>query len=60
MATAASTDVAFLRVSTRDVPDSERVPFWREVFARQMCHLEFEPCQRARWMQMPPYSHCMA
>jgi AraC-like DNA-binding protein len=40
---APSTDVALLRVSTRDVPDSERTAYWREVFARQMCHLEFEP-----------------
>jgi hypothetical protein len=38
-----SPDVGFLRVSTRDFPDSERTSFWREVFARQMCHLEFEP-----------------
>ena len=40
---APSTDAALLRVSTRDLPESERAPFWREVFARQMCHLEFEP-----------------
>jgi AraC-like DNA-binding protein len=32
-----------LRVSTHDVAETERHPFWREVFARQMCHLEFEP-----------------
>jgi AraC-like DNA-binding protein len=39
----AATDVARLRVATRDIPDSERTPFMLEVFARQMCHLEFEP-----------------
>lgn len=30
-------------MATRDIPDSERTAYWREVFARQMCHLEFEP-----------------
>lgn len=34
---------ARLHVSTRDLPEADRTPFWREVFARQMCHLEFEP-----------------
>lgn len=38
-----SKDIALLRASTRNIPDSERAPFWREVFARQMCRLEFEP-----------------
>ena len=38
-----SADIAFLRASTRDVPELDRTPFWREVFARQMCRLEFEP-----------------
>jgi AraC-like DNA-binding protein len=38
-----SPDVVLLRASTRDVPESDRTPFWREVFARQMCRLEFEP-----------------
>jgi len=41
--TSPSADIALLRVSTRDVAESERTPFWREVFARQMCRLEFEP-----------------
>jgi len=40
---APSTDVALLRVSTRNIPEQERTPFWREVFARQVCRLEFEP-----------------
>lgn len=40
---APSTDVSRLRVATRDIPDSERTPFLLEVFARQMCRLEFEP-----------------
>jgi len=42
-----SPDPVLLRVSTRDVPESDRSPFWREVFARQMCHLEFEPLSDA-------------
>lgn len=33
----------FLRFSTRDLPPSERVPFWREVFARQICRVDIEP-----------------
>ena len=40
---APSTDAALLRVSTRNIPEQERTPFWREVFARQVCRLEFEP-----------------
>jgi AraC-like DNA-binding protein len=40
---APSTDVALLRVSTRNIPEQKRTPFWREVFARQVCRLEFEP-----------------
>ena len=40
---AAPTGVGLLRVATRDFPDSERTPFLLEVFARQMCRLEFEP-----------------
>jgi len=40
---APSADVRLVRASTRDVPDSQRTPFWREVFARQVCRLEFEP-----------------
>ncbi len=39
----ASPLVSRLRVSTRDIPDSERTSFWREVFTRQVCRLEFEP-----------------
>jgi AraC-like DNA-binding protein len=42
-----SPDIGLLRISTRDVPDSDRTPFWREawreVFGRQICRLEFEP-----------------
>ncbi len=38
-----SPEVARLRVATRALPDAERTPFMREVFARQMCRLEFEP-----------------
>jgi AraC-like DNA-binding protein len=31
-----------LRFSTRDLPASERAPFWREVFGRQICHIDVE------------------
>jgi AraC-like DNA-binding protein len=37
------TDFAPLRVSTRALPERERVPFWREVFGRQFCHVDIEP-----------------
>jgi AraC-like DNA-binding protein len=37
-----STDVSHLRVSTREIPESQRTAFWREEFSRQMCRLEFE------------------
>jgi AraC-like DNA-binding protein len=32
-----------VRFSTQDLPVTERVPYWREVFARQICHIEIEP-----------------
>ena len=38
-----SSEAIRLRVSTRDYPEADRTPFWREVFARQMCRLEFQP-----------------
>lgn len=40
---ASSVDFARMHIATNDLPDSERTPFMREVFARQMCRLEFEP-----------------
>lgn len=33
----------FLRFSTGDLPFAERLPYWREVFARQICHVDIEP-----------------
>jgi AraC-like DNA-binding protein len=33
----------FLHFSTQELPLSERVPYWREVFARQICHVDIEP-----------------
>jgi AraC-like DNA-binding protein len=36
-------DSALLRFSTRDFPEKERIPFWREVFGRQICHIDIEP-----------------
>jgi AraC-like DNA-binding protein len=32
-----------LRFSTEDLPPSERVPFWREIFGRQCAQIEVEP-----------------
>lgn len=32
-----------LRFSTRDLPASERVSYWREFFGRQICRVEIEP-----------------
>jgi AraC-like DNA-binding protein len=34
---------AMLRFSTRDLPERDRFPFWREVLGRQIVHAEFEP-----------------
>lgn len=34
---------ALLHFSTRELPADERVPFWREVFGRQVCRVEIEP-----------------
>lgn len=33
----------FVRFSTHDIPAAERIPFWREVFAREICHIDIEP-----------------
>jgi hypothetical protein len=41
--TVSPTGFARLHVATRDLPEAERSPFMREVFARQMCRLEFDP-----------------
>lgn len=30
-------------LSSRDLPAAERVPFWREVFGRQIAHIDIEP-----------------
>jgi AraC-like DNA-binding protein len=32
-----------LSFSTRDMPEKERVPYWREVFGRHIIRVEFEP-----------------
>lgn len=40
---APSPDIALRRVSTRNLPEAERAPYLLEVFARQMCRLDFEP-----------------
>jgi AraC-like DNA-binding protein len=37
------TDFAPLRFSTNALPSRERLPFWREVFARKVVQIELEP-----------------
>jgi AraC-like DNA-binding protein len=34
---------AIMRFSTRDLPASQRVSYWREVFGRQICRVDIEP-----------------
>lgn len=41
------TDFAPLRLSTNALPVRDRVPFWREVFARKFCHVDIEPLSDA-------------
>jgi AraC-like DNA-binding protein len=37
------TDAALLRFSTRDFPERDRLPYWRETFARKIVHVDIEP-----------------
>src|SRR5262245_207911 len=37
------TDAALLRFSTGDLPDRERLPFWRDFFAREIAHVDIQP-----------------
>jgi AraC-like DNA-binding protein len=34
---------ALLRFSTRDLPEAERGPYWRDFFSREICHVDIEP-----------------
>jgi len=43
----AMTDFSPFRISTGDLPERERLPFWREVFGRKYCHLDIEPLSGA-------------
>jgi AraC-like DNA-binding protein len=43
------TDFAPLRFSTKAIPSRERLPFWREVFARKIVRVELEPTPDARF-----------
>jgi len=36
-------DVALVRLSTRDMPEKERVEYWREVFGRHVIRIDFTP-----------------
>jgi AraC-like DNA-binding protein len=36
-------DSRILRFSTADLPEGERLPFWREFFAREIVHADVEP-----------------
>ncbi|MGH6735507.1 MAG: AraC family transcriptional regulator [Methyloceanibacter sp.] len=38
-----ATTTTLARFSTRDLPASERAPFWREIFSREICHIDIEP-----------------
>jgi AraC-like DNA-binding protein len=38
-----STDIGLLRFSTTAMPERERVPFWREVFGREVVRADIEP-----------------
>jgi AraC-like DNA-binding protein len=40
---APAADVALVRVSTRGMPERERVPYWREVFGRHVIRVDFTP-----------------
>ena len=40
---AQDSDTASLKFSTADLPVSERVPFWREVFGRKLVRIDVEP-----------------
>ena len=37
------TDPALLRFSTNELPERDRLPFWREIFARKIVHVDIEP-----------------
>jgi AraC-like DNA-binding protein len=56
---AAENHGALLRFSTRDLPENERIPFWREVFARQIVRIDVEPqsdgalCAEATLLALP-------
>jgi AraC-like DNA-binding protein len=39
----AATDFAPVRFSTSDLPQRDRLPYWREFFARKLVHAEVEP-----------------
>jgi AraC-like DNA-binding protein len=41
--TTSESEAAPVRFSTRDIPVRERVAYWREMFGRQICHVEIEP-----------------
>ena len=36
-------DGALLRFSTDDLSDRDRLPFWRDFFARQIAHVDIQP-----------------
>jgi AraC-like DNA-binding protein len=37
------TNPTLLRFSTSDLPQRDRLPFWREIFARKIVHVDIEP-----------------
>jgi AraC-like DNA-binding protein len=40
-------DFSPFRISTNDLPERDRLPFWREVYGRKHCHLDIEPLSDA-------------
>jgi len=42
-----ATDFRPFHFSTTALPERERLPFWREVFGREYCHIDIEPLSQA-------------
>jgi AraC-like DNA-binding protein len=38
-----NSDITLLRFSTSDLPERDRLSYWRELFGRQIAHVEVEP-----------------
>jgi AraC-like DNA-binding protein len=55
----ADLDGRVFQFSTEDIPEQDRVAFWREHYSRIMLHADIEPardtpfCARNRWLSLP-------